>query len=91
MAMTLPALLFGIVLSSAYGAAFHFWKDGSLPKLGLYLLLAWLGFWSGHLLGAALGWTFAAVGPLNVGMATVGAAVFLFVGEWLSRIEVTRP
>lgn len=88
--MTLPALVFGIVLSSVYGAAFHFWKDGSLRKLILYLVLAWLGFWGGHILGVALGWTFAAVGPLNVGTATVGAAVFLFAGEWLSRVEVTR-
>lgn len=88
--MTLPALLFGIVLSSVYGAAFHFWKDGSLRKLALYIVLAWLGFWGGHILGNALGWTFAALGPLNIGMATVGAAVFLFVGEWLSRVEVTR-
>ncbi len=88
--MTLPALLFGIVLSSAYGTAFHFWKDGSLGKLVLYVVLAWAGFWAGHFLGAALGWTFAAIGPLNTGMATLGAAVFLFVGEWLSRVEVSR-
>ena len=88
--MTLPALLFGIVLSSAYGAAFHFWKDGSLRKLVLYIVLAWLGFWIGHLLGWALGWTFAAIGPLNAGTATLGSAIFLFVGEWLSRVEVSR-
>jgi hypothetical protein len=87
--MTLPALLFGIVLSSAYGAAFHFWKNGSLRKLALYMFLAWLGFWVGHFLGAALGWTFAAIGPLYAGMATVGAALFLSVGDWLSRVEVT--
>ncbi|MEZ0394903.1 MAG: hypothetical protein ABWK53_00505 [Anaerolineales bacterium] len=88
--MTLPALLFGIVLASAYGAAFHFWKDGSLGKLVLYIVLAWAGFWIGHFLGATLGWTFAAIGPLNIGMATIGAALFLFVGEWLSRVEVSR-
>ena len=88
--MTLPALLFGIVLSSIYGAAFHFWKGGSLGKLVLFLLLAWAGFWSGHLLGGLLKWDFAAVGPLNTGMATFGSAIFLFGGEWLSRVEITR-
>ena len=88
--MTLPAILFGVVLSTAYGTAFHFWKGGSLKRLFLYIILAWLGFWGGHFAGGKFGWSFAAVGPINTGSATLGSAVFLFVGEWLSRIEVTR-
>ncbi len=88
--MTLPALLFGIVLSSAYGTAFHFWKGGSIMKLILYILLSWAGFWGGHFLAVKLNWTFASVGPINTGLATIGSLVFLFVGEWLSRVEVTR-
>ena len=46
--MTFPAIIFGIVLSTAYGTAFHFWKGGSLNKLFLYIILSWLGFWIGH-------------------------------------------
>jgi hypothetical protein len=88
--MTLPAILFGIVLSTAYGTAFHFWKGGSLKRLLLYVILAWLGFWIGHFVGVVLGWTFAAVGPINTGLATFGSAVFLFVGEWLGRVEITQ-
>jgi hypothetical protein len=88
--MTLPAILFGIVLSSVYGTAFHFWKGGSLSKLFLYVILAWLGFWIGNYIGGLIGWSFAAVGPLNTGMATLGSALFLFVGDWLGRIEVVR-
>jgi hypothetical protein len=88
--MTFPAILFGIVLSTAYGAAFHFWKGGSLKKLFLYVILAWLGFWIGHIVGGEIGWSFAAVGPINAGLATVGSAIFLFVGEWLGRVEVTH-
>lgn len=88
--MTFPALLFGIVLSSAYGSAFHFWKGGSLKRLLLYVLLAWLGFWLGHAAGASLGWDFAAVGPVNIGTATLGSAIFLFGGEWLGRVEITQ-
>jgi hypothetical protein len=86
--MTFPALIFGILLSSAYGTAFHFWKGGSLKRLLLYVILAWFGFWAGHLLGAALGWSFAAVGPINTGTATLVCAAVLFVGEWLSRVEI---
>jgi hypothetical protein len=88
--MTLPAILFGIVLSSVYGAAFHFWKGGSIGKMFLFLALSWVGFWIGHITGAALGWTFASIGPLHGGMATLGSALFLFGGEWLSRVELSR-
>ncbi len=88
--MTFPAILFGIVLSTAYGAAFHFWKGGRLNKLLLYIILAWLGFWIGHIVGGLIGWSFAAVGPINAGLATVGSTIFLFVGEWLGRVEVVR-
>jgi len=86
--MTFPALIFGILLSSAYGTAFHFWKGGSLKRLLLYVVLAWVGFWAGHVLGGVLKWNFAAVGPINAGMATLVSAAVLFVGEWLSRVEI---
>jgi hypothetical protein len=88
--MTLPAVFFGIVLSTAYGTAFHFWKGGSLKRLALYILLAWLGFWAGHFAGVQLKLTFLEIGPFNTGAATLGSVLFLFAGEWLSRIEVTR-
>jgi uncharacterized membrane protein YeaQ/YmgE (transglycosylase-associated protein family) len=88
--MTLLAILFGIVLSSVYGAAFHFWKDGHVSKLILFMILAWVGFWVGHIVGGSLGWRFAAVGPLNTGMATIGSLLFLIVGEWLSRVEISQ-
>ena len=88
--MTPPAIFFGIVLSTVYGTAFHFWKGGSLYRLFLYVILSWLGFWTGHIVGGALSWSFAAAGPINAGMATLGSAVFLFVGEWLSRVEITN-
>jgi len=88
--MTFPALIFGILLSTAYGTAFHFWKGGGLGKLILFVILAWVGFWAGHIVGGELGWRFAPIGPINTGMATLGAAAVLFAGEWLSRVEVTR-
>jgi hypothetical protein len=88
--MTFPAIVFGIVLSTAFGTAFHFVKGGSLFRLFLYIFLSWMGFLAGHFIGAALDWSFAAVGPLNAGMATIGSFVFLFVGEWLGRVEITK-
>ena len=86
--MTLPSLLFGIILSTLYGALYHLWRGGSRKKRLLFVILAWLGFWGGHWLGSVLDWTFAAIGPLNVGMATLVAGLFLAVGDWLSQVEI---
>lgn len=88
--MTFPAVIFGFILAAFYAAAFHFWRGDSLKRLLLYLLLSELGFWAGHFLGAVLGWTFAAVGPLNAGVGTLGSAIFLFVGRWLSLVEINK-
>jgi len=88
--MNLPNLLLGFVISTLYGALFHFWKGGSIYRLILLLVLAGLGFWVGHFVGGFLNLSFWTVGILNIGMATLGSAVFLFVGNWLSLIDVQR-
>ena len=56
-------------------------------RLILYIILAWIGFWIGHLAGNALDWTFFSLGPLRLGTATLGAAITLGVGYWLSLVE----
>jgi hypothetical protein len=88
--MTLPSLIFGIVLSSLYGAAFHLIRGGSFGRLLLYLILAWSGFWVGHFLAEQLGWNFASVGSLNLGMASIVSILFLIVGYWLSLVEIQK-
>ncbi len=88
--MTLPTLLLGLLISTLYGAAFHLWRGGSIWRLLLYLVLGWAGFWLGHFLAVQLGWTFGSLGQLRLGMATVFSALFLFVGYWLSLVEVSR-
>ena len=88
--MNLPILLLGFVISTLYGALFHFWKGGSIYKLVLLLVLAWVGFWVGQIVGGYFDLSFWRIGILNTGMATLGSAVFLFVGYWLSLIDVQR-
>jgi hypothetical protein len=85
--MTIPALLFGLLVSTLMGAAFHLWKGGSLGRLLLYLILAWIGFWSGHMLANNLGWTFGSIGPLRFGMAILVGIVTIFAGYWLSLVN----
>ncbi len=86
--MTLPAFLFGLLISSLYGAAFHLWKGGGPGRLLLYLLLSWAGFWLGHFIAGWVGLTLASVGPVRVGAGTIGSLIFLFVGHWLSLIQL---
>lgn len=86
--MPLSTILFGILLSSAYGAGYHLFRGGSVRWLVVFLVLAWVGFWAGDMLGWYLGWTFGAIGLLNVGVGTLGAFILLVAGDFVSRIRV---
>lgn len=86
--MPFATILFGIALSTLYGAVFHFLRGGNSRKLLIDLLLAWAGFWVGDQLGLYLGWTFWSVGVLNVGMGTVVSLALLLLGDLLSRIRL---
>jgi hypothetical protein len=89
--MPLPTLLLGILISTLYGALFHLWRGGGAGRLSLYLILGWLGFWTGQTIARHLEWTFASLGSLHVGMATVSSALFLGIGYWLSLVKVEHP
>ena len=86
--MTIPTLILGLILSTLYGAAFHLWRGGGAGRLLLYLILGWIGFWTGHVLAGYWGWMFFDIGTLHVGFATVGSILFLGLGYWMSLIEV---
>ena len=85
--MTLPAFLFGFLISVMFGAAFHLWKGGGLGRLLLYLTLSIVGFWIGHAVSLAIGWDFWKLGPLHLGFAFIGTMLFLGLGYWLSLIK----
>jgi hypothetical protein len=86
--MTTPSLLFGFLIATLYGAAFHLWRNGGPGRLFLYILMAWVGFWMGQYLGNLVGLTFASIGPLHLGSASVFSIAVLLVGHWLSLIEM---
>jgi hypothetical protein len=75
--MTLPALLFAFLISSLYGVLYHIIRNGGPNRLMVYLVLAWVGFAGGHLLGAWRGWVFVPIGPLNFGLASLGSLLTL--------------
>jgi len=85
--MTVPSLLLGFIISTLYGLGFHLLRGGGAGRLLLYLIMSWIGFWSGHYAADQLNWNFASIGPLHLGLASAGSIICLFLGHWLSLVE----
>jgi hypothetical protein len=85
--MTIPTLLFALLIALLYGALYHLLRGGGFWRLLLYLGLSVAGFALGHLIGLWRGWVFLPLGLLNLGMSTLGSLLFLAVGDWLQRGE----
>jgi hypothetical protein len=85
--MTLPALLLGLLISTLYGALFHLVRGGGASRLLLYLILGWAGFWAGQWLADQLDLTFASLGQIHLGLATLFSLGSLVLGSWLVRTE----
>ena len=88
--MTLPTILFALVIAMLYGALYHFLRGGSGWRLMLFFGLSILGFALGQLLGMWQHWEFIMFGALNLGMGSIGSLIVLIAGEWLSRIDVKK-
>lgn len=86
--MTLPSAIFGLLCAMLIGTVFHLVVDGGPGRLVLYMLLSIAGFGVGQWLGSAQGWVFLPIGPLNFGAAVAGSLLTLFVGHWLSKVDV---
>lgn len=86
--MTIPSLIFALLIASLYGALYHLIRGGGLGRLLLFLIFGWTGFAAGHLLGIWRGWVLIPVGELNWGLSTLGSLVFLFGGDWVSHIRL---
>lgn len=88
--MTIPTLLFGLLIALLIGALFHLWRGGGGGKLLLFLVLSTAGFAAGHFLAVWRGWTLLRLGSLEAGVAALGSLLFLVAGEWLSLVDAPR-
>ena len=88
--MTLPALLFAILIALLYGALYHLVRGGGFWRLILYLILSLAGFMAGHLVGIWRGWVWIPLGAVNLGLSSAGSLLILLLGDWLSRVEVNE-
>ncbi len=85
--MTLPTLLFAILIALFYGAVYHLIRGGGFWRLILFFGLSVFGFAMGHLIGLWRGWIFIPLGSLNFGLSSLGSIMVLILGDWLSRVE----
>jgi hypothetical protein len=86
--MTVPALLFALLVALLYGALYHFVRGGGVGRLLLFFILSMIGFALGHLVGLWRGWVWIPVGSINLGLSSVGSLFILVFGDWLTRIEM---
>jgi hypothetical protein len=88
--MTFPTILFAVFIAILYGTLFHVFRGGGGWKLFLYIGLSVLGFAAGQLIGMWRNWFFLMLGPINLGLGTLGSLVFMVLGSWLSHVEGKR-
>ena len=84
--MTIPSLLFALLIALLLGALYHLIRGGDAAHLFTYLVMSVLGFAAGHFVGLWRGWVLFQFGPLNLGPEIVGALVFLALGDWLIHL-----
>ena len=90
--MPSPSIVFGFILATLYGGAFHFILGGDSRRLALFLLAGWLGFILGHVFGVIFGVNAFNIGPLRTFSATLGAWLALLAARFLTGSgKVRRP
>ena len=88
--MTIPSLVLGLIFALLIGALFHFFLDGGLGRLFLYLIFSLVGSAAGEAVGSWRNWILFPIGTLNLGMVIIGSLVVLIVGYWFSLVKI-RP
>ncbi len=85
--MTFPTIVFSFFVASIFGSLMHIWRNGGLFRLVLYLVLSWIGFFAGHILGQVLSINFLNLGTIHLGTGILGSLALLGLGYWLSLID----
>jgi hypothetical protein len=85
-------IIFGLMVATAYGAAFHIIVGGPARHIVLYLFVSWAGFAVGHFAGDYLNIEILRLGVIHLLSASLGSWIALITSRWLIRNEtVTLP
>jgi hypothetical protein len=81
------ALILGFLLATSYGTGFHLLLGGPARRIILYVLAAWVGFATGHIIGDLLQLNLLKLGALHLLSASLGAWIALIASWWLAHDE----
>lgn len=84
--ITVPSILFGLVVALLAGALFHAVRGGGGWRLLLHFGLSGLGFALGQMVGIWFGFALFMFGTLDIGLGGIGSLLLLGVGSWLIRV-----
>jgi uncharacterized membrane protein YccC len=79
-----PTVYLGFLVASVIGFAFHALRGGTLGRLVLYIVTAWVAFFLGHALASLMGWDAGRLGGLNLLPAIVATVIGLLVASLLA-------
>jgi hypothetical protein len=82
--MNMPTVYIGFLIASLIGLVFHALRGGTLGRLLLYLVTAWVAFFLGHGLAALMGWDAGRLGGLNLLPAVVATVIGLLAASLLA-------
>jgi hypothetical protein len=84
--LTIPSILFALLIALALGALYHFVRGGGPGHLLAYLVASVLGFAAGNLVGIWRGWMLFKFGPIDFGLGMVGALACLVLADYLLHL-----
>ena len=85
MTVTAAGIVLGFLLSTAYGAGFHFLVGGPPRKILVYLVASWAGFASGHFVGDLMGIELFKLGAVHLFTASLGSWIALMISWFLTK------
>ena len=83
--MTLPALIFSIIISALYATIYHFFRGDNIFHLFVYVVVAVGGFFIGQYLDTLLELKFFQIGTINFATGSFFSIVLLLLSGWISR------
>lgn len=88
--MTIPSLLFGLLIALLVATLFHALRGGNGWRLLAYIGISIIGFAIANWLGIAFSWSLYKFGALDAGLGVVGSVLLLIIGEWLLKIQPNK-
>lgn len=82
--MSIPSLIFGLLISTTLALTFHLLRGGRVARMFLYVITAWISFPVGHFVGGWIGVSSLRLGDLNLLPAVLATILSLLLASILA-------